>query len=265
MPKTKKKNLFVRGFIGILKTPYYIYKFTKKTSRNISEKSKEKEIKKKREKIIPIYEEIKEIKNFKGEYNKWEEKVFQSDSEIGIILGARGSGKTSFGMKFLENIYSKNQKNCYAMGFKKENMPSWINIIENINEIKNNSIVLIDEGGVLFNSRDSMKSANKLLSNLILISRHKNITILFISQNSSNLDINIIRQADFLILKRTSLLQKDFERKKIQDIYKEVQKDFEEYDSKDITYIYSDKFRGFVSYPIPSFWNTKISKSFDSI
>lgn len=261
--KKKKKNLFSTGFIKIIKTPYYIYKFIKKTSQKINEKSKQKKIQKEREKLVPVYNKINVIKKFKGDYYEWEEKVFNSDSKIGIILGARGSGKTSFGMKFLENIYSKTKKNCYAMGFKKENLPIWINPINDINEIQNDSIVLIDEGGILFNSRDSMKLANKLLSKLILISRHKNITILFISQNSSNLDINIIRQTDFLVLKKTSLLQKDFERKKIQQIYQEVQKYFKKYNSKDVTYIYSDEFKGFVSYPVPSFWNTKISKSFD--
>ena len=108
-----------------------------------------------------------------------------------------------------------------------------------------------------------MSNANKLLSGLILISRHKNLNILFISQNSSNLDVNILRQADFLVLKPSSLLQKDFERKIIQKLYEKTEDDFEKFkENKGITYIYSSNFTGFVSNLLPSFWGAEISKSF---
>jgi hypothetical protein len=149
------------------------------------------------------------------------------------------------------------------MGFKSEDLPSWISAVENIDEIHNDAIVLVDEGGIFFSSRDSMSIANKLLSDLIFISRHKNLTILFISQNSSNLDVNIIRQADFLVLKPSSLLQKDFERKIIRDLYVKLEPLFKKYKTKKgLTYIYSDDFRGFITNPLPSFWSQSLSKSF---
>ena len=110
-----------------------------------------------------------------------------------------------------------------------------------------------------------MSNANKVLSDLILISRHKGINILFISQNSSNLEINVLRQADLLILKPSSLLQKNFERNIVKKIYKNTQKEFKtlkEKEGKRITYFYSDEFRGFISNPLPSFWEESLSKSF---
>ena len=108
-----------------------------------------------------------------------------------------------------------------------------------------------------------MSSANELLSELILISRHKNINVLFISQNSSNLDINIVRQADYLVFKKPSLLQSNFERKTVKEIYKEITDGFERYKAhKGLAYIYSDDFKGFIENPLPSFWSMKISKSF---
>ena len=117
----------------------------------------------------------------------------------------------------------------------------------------------------LFSSRDSMSKPNKVLSDLILIARHKNLSIIFISQNSSNLEINILRQADCLLLKPSSLLQKDFERKKIQKVYEEVKDEFEKLKKyKGLTYIYSEDYRGFVNNDLPSFWSQKISKSFAS-
>ncbi len=270
----KKRSLLKSAGIGalkgvwfLMKTPYYIgkgiYKATKYTSNKVQESSRKKAVKKKREKMIPLYENFKVVHTKDGDYLEWENDIHKSDSKIGVILGARGSGKTAFGMKFLENAYAKSRKKCYVMGFGPEEMPSWIRVVSNIEELGNNAIVLIDEGGILFNSRDSMSNANKLLSDLILIARHKNLTILFISQNSSNLDINILRQADFLILKPSSLLQRNFERKIIQKIYKSAQELFKKFkDESGVTHIYSEKFNGFVSNPLPSFWGTNISKSF---
>jgi hypothetical protein len=58
-------------------------------------------------------------------------------------------------------------------------------------------------------------------------------------------------------------LQKDFERKIIQDVYEKTAKKFDKYKSKKgITYIYGDSFNGFIDTPLPSFWGTKLSKSF---
>jgi len=266
--RRKNKNFKFTRYLGkaglfLLKSPYYavkgIYNLSNKANKVI-EKNK---IERKRAKIGSVYKDFEVVKTHKGDYNKWADKVYKSDSRIGVIIGSRGSGKTAFGTKFLENAHSKHKKNCYAIGFKEEEMPGWIKVVSDIGQIKNDSVVLIDEGGILFNSRDFMSNANKLLGDLILVARHKNLTILFISQNSSNLDINILRQADFLILKSSSLLQKEFERKIIQKIYDEIKDDFEKFaELIGITYIYGSDFRGFVKNDLPSFWDVKISKSF---
>jgi len=275
-PKPKQKKGSALGTVAkgvgkglwfLMKTPYYIgkgiYKATKYTADKVEESSRKKKVHEKREKMVSLYENFRIVHTKEGNYLQWEGDIHKAESKIGVILGARGSGKTAFGMKFLENAYAKTKKKCYAMGFNPDEMPSWIKVVGNIDEIGNNSIILIDEGGILFNSRDSMSNANKLLSDLILIARHKNLTILFISQNSSNLDINILRQADFLVLKPSSLLQRNFERKIIQQIYDNAQEQFEEYKNEPgITHIYSEGFNGFVSNPLPSFWGTNISKSF---
>ena len=109
-----------------------------------------------------------------------------------------------------------------------------------------------------------MSNSNKLLSQILFIARHKDLSIIFISQNSSNIEINTIRQADYIALKPSSLLQKDFERKKIKEIYEEVEKEFEKYkEDKGLTYIYSHNYKGFVSNPLPSFWNIKVSKAYN--
>jgi len=264
----KKKKTSTAGYIGkgllfVIKTPYYIGKGVYNLSKKNSQRRAKKKIKKERELMTSEYNEFNVLEVISGDYNKWLEKIYSSDSQIGIILGARGSGKTAFGIKFLENFHAKYKKKCFAIGFNENELPSWIKGITDISELENDSFVLIDEGGVLFNSRSFMSNANKMLSQLIMIARHKNLSILFISQNSSNLEVNVLRQADFLILKPSSLLQTEFERKIIQKIYEETKDSFKKFEEDEgITHIYSGSFRGFVSNPLPSFWRENLSKSF---
>jgi hypothetical protein len=212
----------------------------------------------------PIYTPFKIIDTKKGTFQGFETFVSKNPSTIGLILGARGTGKTALGLKLIENVSSLNsKKKSFAMGFRGENLPKWLRSVEKIDDLENDSIVLIDEGGILFSSRKSLSDANRLLSEILLIARHKDLSVIFISQNSSNIDINVIRQADYIMLKPSSLLQKDFERSKIRQIYDEVEEQFHMYRKiKGITYLYSESFRGFASNSLPSFWSDKVSKSF---
>lgn len=249
----------------VLTIPFYILRGFVYLIQRGKETNAVHEVEKKRKSMNAQYESMKVVKKLHGEYGAWEELVLENESKIGIIVGARGSGKTAFGVRLLENVYSKKKRECYALGFDAATMPSWVTVVESTEAIKNGAFVLIDEGGILFSSRKAMSSPNKLLSDLLLISRHKNLSILFIAQNSSNLDVNIIRQADYLVLKPSSLLQKDFERKIIRDLYTSVEKHFSALKTeKGISYIYSDPFQGFVKNSLPSFWSSGISKSFSN-
>tara|TARA_Y100000310_G_C20689639_1_gene821384 strand:+ start:3320 stop:4144 length:825 start_codon:yes stop_codon:yes gene_type:complete len=232
-----------------------------------AETTKEKHEKRVINKIKPVveaqYDSFKEVKNHQGKLTTFTNKLHNNKSTIGLILGARGTGKSAIGMRLLENFKAKTKKNIYALGFKEESLPSWISVVNSIEEIQNNAVILIDEGGIEFSSRKSMSNANKFLSELLLIARHKDLSVIFITQNSSNLEINAIRQADYLVMKPSSLLQKDFERKKIKDIYRSVQEDFDQLiEDKSVTYIYGNDYLGFISNSLPSFWSEKVSKGY---
>ncbi|MCX6772150.1 MAG: hypothetical protein NTV88_00050 [Candidatus Micrarchaeota archaeon] len=215
-------------------------------------------------KIDAVFSPLAVQKTVSGDAQSFEQKVISSKSTVGIVLGARGSGKSALGMRFLENISAKTSRRAYAMGFDPSSLPAWITSVDDISQIPNNAFVLVDEGGISFSSRSSMSSANKILSSLLFVARHKGISALFISQNSSNIEVNAIRQADYLLLRKASLLQKDFERKIIAKIYDETEQDFKALpqEGRYSTYIYSDEFRGFVSNELPSFWSEKASKGY---
>jgi hypothetical protein len=236
------------------------------TSKKVNEKRAEttkKEKAKNRPRTTAKYAGLKDIKPIKGKSTTFESFFHKSDSTIGIILGARGTGKSAIGLKLLENAHVKTGKQVYAIGFNAKDMPNWINVAKTPEEVENDSIVLIDESGISFSSRKSMSNANQLLSSLLMIARHKNISVLFITQNSSNLEVNVLRQADFLVMKPSSLMQRDFERKKIKEVYESMEPEFEELKgTTGLTYIHSDKYQGFVTNELPSFWTTRVSKAF---
>ncbi|MFA6489575.1 MAG: hypothetical protein WCT52_02735 [Candidatus Micrarchaeia archaeon] len=201
-----------------------------------------------------------------GSLAEFERKLLSSDSTIGLVLGARGSGKSALGMRILENVSAKSGRKVCAMGFDPSSLPAWITPVNSVDEVKNSAFLLVDEGGISFSSRSALSSANRLLSSLLFVSRHKGISVLFISQNSANLEVNAIRQADFLLLCKPSLLQKDFERKIIGKIYDAARAGFESLsqEGRHSTYIYSDEFRGFAASSLPSFWSEKASRGFEN-
>jgi len=201
-------------------------------------------------------------KHISGNYENFEKKLLNS-SLILLIAGKRGSGKTALGMKFLELFHRKTRKKCYILNYKHVKLPRWIKKASSIEEIPDNAIVLIDEGAILFSARDAMKESNKLLSKLMIIARHKNLSLILISQNSSMIDLNVLRLADSLILKEPSLLQAEFERPAIKKIYKKVEPHFKKLENKNVYfYLWDDDFEGLVKYNLPEFWSEAISKSF---
>jgi Cdc6-like AAA superfamily ATPase len=84
----------------------------------------------------------------------------KNDSFIAITIGARGSGKTAVSLSLMDALRGS-KKNYFAMGFSRDALPNWIFLVDDVSLIKNDSLVLVDEGGILFSSRDSMSDANK--------------------------------------------------------------------------------------------------------
>ena len=198
----------------------------------------------------------------RGNYKKFYKKMLNY-SVIMLIIGKRGSGKTALGMKFLEAFNKETKKKCYIMGYKNTKLPSWIKKVEDIGKIPNNSVALIDEGAVSFFSRESMKEANKALSKIMAVARHKNLTLMLITQNSAMIDLNVLRLADTLLLKEPSLLQSKFERKALKEMYEDAMPLFKQYEERnDKVHVLDDEFEGMLSFTLPEFWSEKVSKSF---
>lgn len=218
---------------------------------------------KKKPKAIEPLQPFSVVKAEEGEFEDFFNKLIRY-SLIMLITGKRGSGKTSLGMTLLA-VLNSSRKKCYAVGFDKAKVPGWVKKVDSIEKVPNNAAVLVDEGAIVYSSRDSMKDSNKFLSKLMAVARHKNLSLVLIAQNSAMIDLNVLRLADVLLLKEPSLLQTEFERKPIQKMYDKIGNSFKSHKEREkLCYVWSDEFQGLLSYDLPNFWNESISKSFSN-
>jgi energy-coupling factor transporter ATP-binding protein EcfA2 len=218
----------------------------------------------KKKPVIPFVS-FEIIKKKKGDYEEFYKKLVRS-SLIMLIIGKRGSGKTAFGMKLAEVFHHASKRKVYTLGYEEAKLPYWMKKVRAVEDIPNNSLTLLDEGAIFFFSRESMKNPNKALSKLMAIARHKNLTLILITQSSALIDLNVLRLADTLFLKEPSLLQAKFERKAIKDMYEKVADVFKEHDNKkSLVYVWDDDFEGLLKFNLPEFWNEGISTSFKNL
>lgn len=200
------------------------------------------------------------IEQVSGNYEDFKKRL-KNSSLIVLITGKRGSGKTALGFKFLDLV--KEKRKTYYLGRGK--FPKFIKKVSDIKEVKNNSILLVDEAAIAYSSRSSMKQSNKVLGELMAIARHKNLSLIIITQNSAMIDLNVMRLSDTIIFKEPSLLQSRFERKSILDLFRKAEEQFKKIENserKKHFYVLDDEFEGILSFSLPEFWSDKISKSF---
>jgi hypothetical protein len=266
--KTKSSNYVTRASLWLLKAPFRLvwwilkgfynsFKFTiKKSARAIKLHQN------------PIYTSQAKFDSFEvnkvinGDFQSTEKRL-EKDSIIALIFGKRGSGKSALGFKLLENIHCLTKRECYALSMEQSLIPKWIHPTENVESVPDNSLILVDEGAISFGSRNSMTAKNKELSNLLAIARHKNLTLIFVTQNTGMIDKNILKLVDMLFVKEGSLLQEEMERTEIKKFYEKAKKAFSHVKENKISYAYviDNDFEGVISFSLPSFWSNNLSKN----
>ena len=125
-----------------------------------------------------------------------------------LAIGRQGSGKTAFITKLLVDNYSSDKKvysnySLFGIDFEKitfdnkrnKNAIDILNVIKDNPNYFNNSIMLLDEIHLYFDSRDFMKHNNRIIQNFFSQLRKRNILLLATTQYILHLDIRIRRQA----------------------------------------------------------------------
>lgn len=227
-----------------------------------------KEGKIKREYFNYKYREPKVLETIEGSFKKWWAFMMKYPRLITIIAGRR-MGKSAGSFNIAENLAKKKRIHIQTIGMEEADLPNFIENIGSIEEVENDSILVVGEGGVEANARNSMSKTNKNLAKLLPIISHKEVYAFFCSQLGGISDKNLIYCADTIILLKNSLMQlaKGGERPIIRDLYNKYLPYIDKWikklkSEKGIALIYSEPFIGIIKFRLPSFWNDSLSRSY---
>ena len=192
-----------------------------------------------------------------------------------IITGLRGEGKSALAWWLAEHLKAIHKKQIVALGIPdvaQKAMPKRIkhlDTVEQIDDLKP-SIVVVDEASIVANARSAMKTANLLWLKLIAVCRHKGHLLVFINQHNRQLDVQIMMDADYVLMKRPTLLHLKFSRpefkEELQQAY-ELFADMTATGSKKKVYVvdFHTGNKKMLPASMPKWWNDKVSKSYSAV
>jgi hypothetical protein len=200
------------------------------------------------------------------EASKWQRLI--PHPSIVVILGKRGSGKSALGYRLLE--YLRWTASVYVVGLPesaRKLLPDYIGMAASLEDVPLNSIVLVDEGYLAYHARRSMAATSVEMSQILNLSRQRNQTIIFVTQEASQIDRNVASSANVVVFKDLGMLQLKFDRRELNKIAAKAKEAFTTIvagDKRKQAYVYSpdSEFMGLIENSLPTFWSEKLSHIF---
>ena len=184
-----------------------------------------------------------------------------------LIAGKRGSGKTALAYSLAE--LCRYRIPPYIVGAPDAvhaQLPEWIGRVSSVEDVPIKAMAIFDEAHSQFHSRNSQAKASKRVSELVNESRHRAQTLMFISQETRQVDRNIASSANVVIFKEPGILQAEFERPELRRIAEKARAEFDgvKGDRRRWSYVWAPDidFAGMVENPEPSFWSNKLSTAY---
>lgn len=180
-----------------------------------------------------------------------------------LIIGDTGEGKTVVAAAELEWMNEKGVY-CYLMD-KQKGYPKWVHNLSSQGEIElkePNSCLEIDDAHNYFyagleEDRDDLKAIDMINR----ARRHGGKrSVIYTTQQSTVLSRKLIGMTTFMIFKKSSPIQIEFERPEIQKLLLEANKALEG-QSIEIAYVISSSYRGLVQVDMPTWYTEEISES----
>lgn len=191
---------------------------------------------------------------------QWYEKATQK-SNIWVILGGRGSGKSTASFHILDFHYKFTKRPLFVYKHPQPSLlPPHIKSIDNLDHLPKGAVCMLDEASTQFDQHSFKSEASKTLSEGMRIARHNEISLIFITQNGNMLTKDVKRLVDIYILRAPSLVQVYDEKGIVKQMYKNHAKRFKEEENRLKGYVIVDSnYEAFVKFNLPTYWNDKLS------
>jgi hypothetical protein len=200
-----------------------------------------------------------------GKDGKWLQVI--THPSVVLIIGKRGSGKSALGYRILELF--RYRATPYVLGLPSKAqklLPDWIGVVQNLDDAPPDSIVLIDEAYLPYHSRESLKVGSRDMSRIVNLSRQRNQTLIFVTQEARQIDKNIASQANVIVFKEPGILQLKFDRCEFNDIAADAKRAINNIngDKRQWSYVYSPDadFAGLLENSLATFWRPELSRIF---
>ena len=193
------------------------------------------------------------------------------------IMGHRGQGKSALAWH-MADAYRKKAgypKKVAAFAFPPEAvkaLPKWITHVKNIqavSKLQKPHIIVIDESVFHVNSRRSQSEGNLDFTKLLAVIRHKGHMLIFISQTSRQVDIQVIEGFDLVLMKAPSLLQVRSARAELRPEIEEAYHLFAAMrgDTRKRVFVFDPHKGGkaMLSASMPKWWTQRVSKAYSAV
>lgn len=191
-------------------------------------------------------------------------KEFFGQYFCGVCIGKTGSGKTAFFYWVAERMHEYDPTmNIFLVGFPViKGIPDYFKYADpsEIESLPQNSLILVDEVALIFNTKSWNDKDITKLNNLLRLKRQQRKRYLFGSQVASDVSIEMARRMDFLIIKRISLAMADTDGRA--EIYEPYRPFFVEKVDQLLFISDSADKRMILSTGLASFWTNEISCAF---
>lgn len=181
-----------------------------------------------------------------------------------LILGKRGSGKSALGYRLLELF--RYVAAPFVVGVPRSArsiLPEWIGIASSLEEVPPKAIALVDKAYLHYHARGSMAQESKAMSQVLNLSRQREQTLIFVSQEARQVDKNIASSASAVIFKDLGMLQLEFDRPEFSRLATQAGEAFATVkgDRRRWAFVYAPDadFLGLLENALPSFWKPSLS------
>lgn len=184
---------------------------------------------------------------------------------VTLFLGDVRTGKTVGACSLIDH-YKRQGLDIYMAADRSivNQFPKWMKHCDPANpKVVKNSVIFVDDAHQYFYARDWKEGASKILDFIARARFHIGSSIIYTTQQSRVLDVNLTGMVNTYVFKRPSRLQLKFERKEIRELFEDATKELKtkKFNIK-WAYIDSNEFQGLVKIQKPSWFTHEMSVAY---